>query len=222
MKIVTFENIESFNAAAAGLIEEHFVAVADGPHAVMLTGGNTPTGVYDRLAREPVRADSDLWILQSDERHVPLDSVENNYAKTMAMLAAVGVDDARVMRVHTELGLREAADRYDRELASFFVAGGRITLGILGLGADGHAASLFSSEDVEMGEGRYAIAVPREGGPDRVSVTRDLLRRVERLVFIVAGKEKEEIVHAVAERREGITALRAVEGCGNVELWFSG
>ena len=217
----TFDAFEALEDAAAALIEEHFAIADDGPHAVMLTGGRTPRGVYERLRRSPVKADANLRVLQSDERHVPLDSKENNHAKTQAMIEAVGVDDTRVMRVHTELGLNAAAELYNRELTAFFDDGGRITLGILGLGADGHAASLFTPQDIAMGKGRFAIAVPREKGPDRVSVTPNLLRRVGRLVFLVTGAEKEAIVRAVIERHGEITAVRAVEGCPNVELWFS-
>ena len=217
----TFETVVALEDAAVGLLVEHFTLAADTPHAVMLTGGSTPTGVYERLRRSPVKADANLRVLQSDERHVPLDSKENNHAKTRAMIEAVGVDDTRVMRVHTELGLNAAAELYNRELTAFFDDGGRITLGILGLGADGHVASLFTSQDIARGKGRFAIAVPREKGPDRVSVTPNLLRRVGRLVFLVTGAEKEAIVRAVIERHGEITAVRAVEGCPNVELWFS-
>ena len=217
----TFDSVEALEDAAVALIEEHFTIADDTPHAVMLTGGNTPTGIYARLARSTIRADANLRVLQSDERHVPLDCEENNHAKTRAMIEAVGVDDTRVMRVHTELGLNAAAELYNRELTAFFDDGGRITLGILGLGADGHAASLFTPQDIAMGKGRFAIAVPREKGPDRVSVTPNLLRRVGRLVFLVTGAEKEAIVRAVIERHGEITAVRAVEGCPNVELWFS-
>ena len=221
MNSKTFGNFNALEDAAVALLAEHFAIADDGPHAVMLTGGNTPTGIYARLARSPIRADANLRVLQSDERHVPLDSAENNHAKTRAMLDALGIDDTRVMRVHTELGLNAAAELYNRELTAFFDDGGRITLGILGLGADGHAASLFTPQDIARGEGRFAIAVPRENGPDRVSVTPDLLRRAGRLVFLAVGAEKESIVRAVAERCDEIVALRAVEGCANVELWFS-
>ena len=233
MNLKTFETVEALEDAAVGLLAEHFTLAADGPHAVMLTGGGTPTGIYARLAGSSIRADANLCVLQSDERHVPPDSEENNHAKTLAMLDALGIDDASIMRVHTELGLNAAAERYNRELTAFFDGGGRITLGIVGLGADGHAASLFTPQDIAMGKGRYAIAVPREKGPDRVSVTPDLLRRAGRLVFLVTGEKKEAIVRAIVrgtvrdtvrdtvERHEEITALRAVEGCPSVELWFS-
>lgn len=221
MKFMTFQSLEAIEDAAVALLEEHFTIAADGPHAVMLTGGRTPTGVYERLRQAPVEADGNLYVFLSDERHVPLDSAENNFAKMMPAIEAMGIDDARVIRVHTEQSLEDAAEQYDRELTALVKAGARITLGILGLGADGHVASLFCPQHVAMGRGRYAIAVPKEDGPDRVSVTRDLLLRVERLVFLVTGKDKKAIVETVAAGRMETVAEQALEGHADVELWFS-
>lgn len=219
MNTIEFKSIQALEDDAAALLAQHFIAGEKRPHAVMLTGGNTPLGIYRRLAAAGMAADANLHILISDERHVPLDSDANNYAKMRPMIAALGVGEDRVMRVRTELELNAAAADYERRLEEFFAAGGQITLGILGLGADGHAASLFSSQDVMRGKGRLAIAVPRHDGPDRISVTADLLSRAERLVFLVAGEEKRAVAREFAQRNEAITAVQAVRGCRNVELW---
>ncbi len=221
MKLITFRNVEALEDAAVALLEEYFAIVDERPHAVMLTGGRTPTGVYERLRQTPIKADGNLHVLISDERHVPLDSAENNFAKMLPAIEAMGIDDARIMRVHPEQALEDAAEQYDRELASFVESGGRISLGILGLGADGHVASLFNSQHIAVGRGRYAIAVLKEDGPDRISVTRDLLLRAERLVFLVTGKEKKAIVETFAAARMETVAEQALAGYVNVELWFS-
>ncbi|MEA1951219.1 MAG: 6-phosphogluconolactonase [Planctomycetota bacterium] len=220
MKLITFQSIEAVEEAALGLLEEHFTLADDAPHAVMLTGGRTPTGVYERLRQTPVEADGNVWVMLSDERHVPLDSPENNFAKMLPAIEAMGIDDSRVISVHTEQSLEDAAEQYDRQLASFVEAGGRITLGILGMGADGHLASMFCPQHIAMGQGRYAIAVPKEDGPDRISVTRDLLQRVERLVFLVTGEDKKDVVETAAAGRMETVAEQALEGHANVELWF--
>ncbi|OHB73321.1 MAG: hypothetical protein A2V70_10045 [Planctomycetes bacterium RBG_13_63_9] len=221
MNVRRFDQIAALEEAVVGLLREHFEISLPGPHAVMLTGGRTPLGVYGRLADAPARPDDRLHVLVSDERHVPLGSPENNFGRIQPMIAAMGVDGARVMRVHTELGVEAAADRYHRELGRFLEGGGQITLGILGLGADGHVASLFSADDVAGGKGRYALAVRRGDGVDRVSVTRDLILKVARLVFVVAGAEKAEIAGKLADDPRSTTAGQVVEGVARVELWFS-
>lgn len=221
MKLSTFDHVSAMEQEALALLREHFGFSCAEPHAVMLTGGRTPLGLYRTLETSPGQVDAGLHLLISDERHVPPDSPENNFARMLPMIHAMGLDDSRVIRVHTELPLRAAARRYHQQLASYLEDDGRITLGILGLGADGHLASLFSLDDVNRGTGRYAVAVPREDGPDRVSVTRGLLLRVERLVFLLAGPEKAQIVDRIINDPHTVTAARVVEDARRVELWYA-
>jgi 6-phosphogluconolactonase len=221
MKLIEFDNISKMQREAVDLLTEHFHCSSPGPHAVMLTGGRTPLGVYRALERSPVAIDDSLHLLISDERHVPQDSLDNNYAKMHAMVDALGLDDSGVMRVHTELPLETAANRYHEELRAYLDSGGRITAGILGLGADGHVASLFEEQDVNRGAGKYAIAVPRKVAPDRVSVTRDLLLKVESLVLLVAGQEKAGIVGTIMHDPASVVAGQALWGISQVELWYA-
>jgi len=99
--------------------------------------------------------------------------------------------------------------------------GGRITLGILGVGADGHVASLFHEQDVQRGAGKYAIPVPREVPPNRVSVTQALLQKAEALVLMVAGPEKAAIVETLMSHAESIIAGQVTQGVPQIELWYS-
>ncbi len=221
MKFVQFNRISEMQQEAVVLLTEHFGLSCPEPHAVMLTGGRTPLGIYRALERRPATVDESLHLLLSDERHVPQNSLENNYAKMHAMVRALGLDDSRVMRVRTELPLEAAADHYHEELTAYFQSGGRITLGILGLGADGHVASLFDEQDLRRGVGRYAIAVPRETGPNRVSVTQDLLLKAESLVLLVAGREKAGIIETIMGDPGSVVGGQAIGGSSQTQLWYS-
>jgi len=97
----------------------------------------------------------------------------------------------------------------------------RVGLGLLGLGADGHTASLFGAADLERARGRLAIAVHRPDGMSAVSVTPDLLARVEQPVFVVAGSGKHDALQALTAQDRNLTAWRAVQGCPRVQLWFA-
>jgi 6-phosphogluconolactonase len=191
------------------------------PHAVILPGGRTPRGIYEALAREPVRISRWLRILVSDERHVPLDSPDSNFGMMRDMIRALGIPETHVLRVNTELPLDKAADRYDEALRGYLKKGGRIKLGLLGLGADGHTASLFSGNDIFRGLGRYAVAVKRESGHNRISVTRDLLLKAEQIVFMAAGTDKGEAVHKMTRQPGSIPAGMVVEDMSNVEVWYA-
>jgi len=221
MRLIEFDTFAQMEKEVVHLLRKHFRCHRSQPHAVMLTGGRTPLGVYRILEKSCEPVDTFLHLLISDERHVPLESPQSNYGNMRPMVHALGVDESRVMRVHTELPLDDAADRYDEALSMYVEKGGRITLGFLGLGADGHVASLFTKQDLTRRADRYAIAVPRESGPDRISVTRKLLLKVESLVFLVAGQEKVDVLEKTLNDPGSTVAGQAVRGISQTELWYS-
>jgi len=207
---------------ALALMMEHMTAPSTEPHAVILSGGRTPIGLYEHIHRRPFKADPSLSVIVSDERYVTIESPESNFGNMREMLSAIGVADSAILRVHTELPLDQAADRYNDELTAFALGGGAISLGLLGLGEDGHVASLFSVADVRAGVGRMAIAVRRDPGPHRVSVTPALLRTAGRLIFLVAGPRKAAIVEKMRSEPEALVAGQAVEGSATEpEIWYS-
>jgi len=141
---------------------------ARGASAVMLAGGSTPMAAYRSLARQPLVHDDRLHVLFSDERYVPADSSASNYHQSRPLLDALALPAESLLRVRTELPLDEAAAAYDAALTTLLSAGIHIGLGLLGLGADGHTASLFTPGDIERARGRYALAVQRPDGMSAV------------------------------------------------------
>lgn len=194
---------------------------AVGASAVMLAGGTTPLPAYRALAAQPVKPDDRLHVLFTDERYVPADSAASNYCQARELLAALALPPQSLLRVRTELPLQEAAADYERSLMALLGSGVRIGLGLLGLGAEGHTASLFSPQDLERARGRYAVAVQRPDGRAAVSVTPELLATVREPLFVVAGAGKEDAVRALRARDLRLLAWRAVQGCAAVELWLA-
>lgn len=227
MQIKIFQHADDLTAALVDLLACHFKLALPVPHAVMLPGGRTPRGAYQQIAQNPCFVDGNTRILLSDERLAPIRSPESNYGQLRPMLKALHIPAVHILRVDTSQTLALAARHYDRDLRAFLKRKGRITLGVLGLGADGHTASLFSTQDVERGRGALALAVPRKPGPDRVSVTADLLAKAERLVFVAAGAEKRLVVErmrvASAPHVASATlpAGLATAGVADVQVWFA-
>ena len=215
----------SFGSRAAldSALEERLgrAIAAPGATAIMLSGGTTPLPAYRALASRPLPHDERLHILFSDERYVPIDSEASNYHQARPLLDALALPPQSLLRVHIELPLEQAAADYDQRLAALLSSGVHIGLGLLGLGADGHTASLFTSADLERARGRFAIAVHRPDGLSAVSVTPDLLAAVREPLFVVTGNGKHEALRALAAQDPSLTAWRAVQGCGEVELWLA-
>ena len=216
-----FENAETLSAAVANLLREYWTVSRPGAgRAVMLSGGRTPLRAYDLLAAPPWPAGIPPRVFLSDERHVPVASPDSNTGQIQPRLERAGVSPENWWRVPVELPLDAAAEAYSATLEAG-LAGDGVELGLLGLGADGHTASLFSLEHVERGRhsGRLAMAVPRAPGPHRISVTPLLFDRIARVVLLVAGADKAAVVRHLLLRPDSVPAGAAVHGHPNVSLW---
>jgi 6-phosphogluconolactonase len=221
MTTLTTRRFATRAALDAALAERLGSAIAArGASAIMLSGGHTPLPAYRALARSKLTHDDRLHLLFSDERYVPSDSEASNYHQSRPLLEALALPPESLLRVRTELTLPEAAADYERQLAALLSAGIHISLGLLGLGADGHTASLFSVADLERARGHYAIAVQRPDGMSAVSVTPELLATIPEVLFVVAGADKHDALAGFAGGDPSLIAWRAVQGCPAAQLWL--
>ncbi len=170
-----------------------------------LTGGETPKPVYELLAAPPYAERVDwkrvhfLWV---DERCVPPEDAESNFGMAWnAMLSKLNVPAAHVHRIPGEMeDVEKAALNYEREIRTL-LAGPAIPsfdLVLLGMGKDGHTASLFPG--THWDEERLVVAnrVPNTGAA-RISMTPHVLNEARLVVFLVAGESKSERVAEVLE-----------------------
>ncbi|HEY2036564.1 MAG TPA: 6-phosphogluconolactonase [Steroidobacteraceae bacterium] len=190
------------------------------PAVIMLSGGHTPLPAYREVARRRPPHGDKLTIIYSDDRYVPADSDASNYHATRPLLDALGLPESQVLRVRTELPIQEAARDYESCLRTLLASGAGVGLALLGLGPDGHTASLFSPEHLKQSRGRLAIAVQRPDGMQGISVTPDFLANVTEPLFVVAGSGKHDAIAAFIGQNPNSVALRAVAGCHRVELWI--
>ena len=194
---------------------------ARGVFTVALAGGSTPKSLYARLAsttslsleQSPGSADRGLcvpWdkvhVFWGDERHVPPDHTDSNYRMAYeAMLSKVPVPPANVHRIKTETpDAHTAAAEYEQELQSFFrLAPGqlpRFDLVLLGMGPDGHTASLFPGTDALHEPTRLVVAPWVEKFHTyRVTLTLPVLNNAAKGIFLVSGEDKAETLRAVLQ-----------------------
>jgi 6-phosphogluconolactonase len=193
--IRVFENSRELARGAA----EHFVALAQkDSFTVALSGGSTPKVLYQVLAEE--FREQVLWskvqFFWSDERHVPPDHPDSNYRMAHeALLSRVPVLESNVHRVRSENpSAQEAADEYEKTIVP------RLDLILLGLGTDGHTASIFPGSEV-LHETKRLIAAPwvEKLNAYRITMTLPLLNNGASVLFLVSGAEKAEIVKEVLE-----------------------
>ena len=171
------------------VVAEHLVEAARRGGHVAVSGGSAPAPAYELAARtEPDWSRVGLWWV--DDRAVPPDHEHSNYRlveETLLAHARVGA----VHRVRGELGAEEAAERYDGELE-----GVELDLAIMGIGPDGHTASLFPHAPELEARGRRAVwgEAGMEPLVPRVTMTVDFLARTRLMVYLVLGESKADAV----------------------------
>ena len=197
-----FEDAEALAVAAAELVAEVIgQAIGDrGEASIVLAGGSTPDKTYRRLAVVPIDW-RQVWIFWSDERCVGADDPGSNYAMARSsLLDPAEVPEGRIFRIAGERSAGEAARDYERALRSTF--GDRrwptFDLALLGLGGDGHTASIFSDDFSGPGadEPRTWVRAARGPAPytERVTLTLGALASARQVVFLVSGGGKAGIV----------------------------
>ncbi|HEX7044568.1 MAG TPA: 6-phosphogluconolactonase [Burkholderiales bacterium] len=195
-------------AAAAILRAAAQAIVAHGRFAVVLAGGHTPRGVYARLA--DAEADWPKWhVYFGDERCRPAGHSERNDRMAReAWLDRVALPPQQIHAIPTELGAGEAARRYAETLARVET----FDLVLLGLGEDGHTASLFPGRETG-GADILAVQDAPKPPPERVSLGAARLSRARQVLFLVAGAEKRDAV-AAWRRGEAIPASAIAPAAG--------
>lgn len=220
MKVINFESREILINDATNLIKQELVKHDNKPHAIMLSGGSTPLAIYQKIASTPFQVDSNAVITYSDERFVPPDHKDNNYFNTKPMLDALRIGQNNIIRVKTELGFNESVEAFNENLFQFLKIG-RLPLGLLGMGTDGHTASLFSLKNVIEGKDKMAIGVLKDTPPNRISVTKDFLLKCNKLVLLLTGQEKQEVLNTLLTAPDTIPAGVVLKDHSNVEIWVS-
>ena len=175
----------------ASFVADELVAAARAGAALVLTGGDSPGRAYELAAqREPDWSAATLW--WGDERCVPPDDERSNFRLSRErLLDGLSAQPQEVHRIRGELGAQTAADEYDAELR-----GARLDLVLLGLGPDGHAASLYPSQPTLDEQARRAIPAEAKLEPfvDRVTMTLPTLRSAPEVLFLVTGESKADAV----------------------------
>ena len=180
------------------------------PFTLALAGGSTPRGLHAILAADAAVRDRLPWhhlhFFWGDERHVPPDHSQSNYRMAYeTLLSLAPVPAANIHRVPgEEPDAATAAEKYEMELAAFFeLASGqlpRFDCILLGMGPDGHTASLFPGTEALHETKRLVVANWVEKfNAFRITLTVPVINRSELVVFLVSGAEKAEALKEVLQ-----------------------
>jgi len=197
-------------ASLARAAAEHFFTLATaaiaarGQFVVALSGGSTPRVTYVLLASDEFAARVDwsrVHVFWGDERCVPPDHPDSNYRMAReALLDEIPIPTENVHRIRGEWPPDQAATAYQAELEAVLGAGGRFDLILLGMGADGHTASLFPGTAAMHEQTRWVVAhYVDKLSMWRITLTPVVINAAAHVTFIVSGAGKAERLREVLD-----------------------
>ncbi len=220
-KMEVVKDAGALAARAAAIIAER-LKPAKAPFRMVLSGGSTPRATYKLLAQMDIDW-SCVELFFSDERFVPPDHPDSNYRMVKeTLLAGQSVSPLKLLAIPTDGTPQSAADRYDETLrqqygASQLEAGVPLFhLTLLGLGDDGHTASLLPGQPVLKERDRWAALVPEGRGEPRITLTYPALDSSALILFLVSDAAKRD---ALAQVRGGALPAGGLKPMGEV-LWL--
>lgn len=221
--------------AALDLLRHAQRCIAErGIFTLALAGGSTPRKLYSLLATDPSFRDfpwKNTHLFFGDERHVPPNHLDSNYLMVNTTLLSSGrIPAENVHRVRAELpDPKQAAVDYDVELHSFFNASMRFNqcprfdVILLGMGGDGHTASLFPGSDGLRETHRWVVAnYVEKFKSTRISFTFPVLNAAHVVYLLVAGADKADMLHEVlvVNRKEAVYPVQSVRPIDGAKIWL--
>jgi 6-phosphogluconolactonase len=229
--IKVFNDIrELSHYAANSFVENANQSIAKRGHFLTaISGGNTPMQLY-KLLGDSFHDKVDwtrIHFFWGDERCVPVDDSGNSYGQTKKVLFdKINIPDENIHRILSELEPVSAAREYANTLSGFAEppnAFPRFDLTLLGMGDDGHTASLFPNSPTDVASPTLAVTANYQGRPaNRVTLTQKVLNSSRNIIFLVTGKSKAETLNKVingAYQPEELPAQRIAPTDGNL-FWL--
>lgn len=176
-----------------------------GIFSAAISGGKTPAALFRKLSENRDLPWSKTHIFMVDERFVPYHDENNNYRMINELLLRhVNIPAKNIHPIlSTTETPEEAALKYEKDLDSFFRSGRGFDLVLLGIGNDGHTASLFPGMPSLKEKKHSAIAVPPAGpiASERITLTLPIINNAQNILFMAAGSDKARVIRDVIEKK---------------------
>ena len=204
------------------------ITSSENPVHIALSGGSTPKIVFEELVRNYSGIDwSGVHLYWGDERCVPPGDADSNYGMTAGLLLSkIEIPGENIHRIKGENDPAEEAVRYGALLEEKLPEGNgvpRFDLVILGMGDDGHTASVFPHEiDLWASEQNCEVAIHPDTGQKRITITGKLVNNAEAVAFLVTGSGKAEKVREIIHHEGGYATYPAslVAPSAGTLYWF--
>ncbi len=203
---------------------------------MLLSGGSTPQATYSLLSQPEKSAQIDwknVHLFWGDERCVPPDHADSNFKVVKdTLISHISIPDQNVHRIQVEFDPTEAAGHYEMDVRQFFeqhksheAKAGLFDLVLLGLGEDGHIASLFPGSPALVEKERWFVSAEHDQPPlplvTRITATLPLINASQRITFLVTGEKKSDrVLEAIYPQRNRSIPGQLVQPESGRLLWL--
>lgn len=211
MQIIVFATLEDLSRKAAEIFVDISRAciISKGRFTVAASGGSTPRRLYALLSSDSYREKIDwshVYFFWVDERCVPKEHEDSNYRLVFeTLLSKIPIPDDNIHRIRCEKGSEKAAKAYEEDLRNFF---GKNILPVfdlifLGIGEDGHTASLFPDSEALKETDRLVVPVFIEKQQKhRITLTLPVLNNGSQVIILASGSAKADIIQEILGRKD--------------------
>jgi len=241
MQIKEYNDLEILSANAANFISDlaNKTIEKQGFFTVALSGGNSPRLIYSMLAEEKISKKinwAKVFFFWGDDRYLPYTSSESNYRMAYdTLLSKINSSPENIFRIPTEVSPpEEAALLYENVMRKVFANLGAIDpvknlpvfdLVILGLGRDGHTASLFPGHRAVNEQKRWVMHIKAHARVtlrDRITITLPVINNAKNIMFIISGEGKGKIIRDIVEEKRAGKAYPAsmIKPHDGQSVWF--
>ncbi len=228
--IHVYNDLEALSLAAAELftVQSRQASLICGRFSVALSGGETPRRLYELLASPPYRERihwDEVHVFWSDERCVLEDDPRSNARLArLTLLNHVPIPAENIHPIRCDHSPKQASAQYERELKEFFsTSNPNFHLVLLGLGENGHIASLFPHTPVLNEQEKWVSEVYiKELAMDRITFTAPFINQASQVVFLVSGADKAQVLENVLEGPYKPSELPAqlIRPAGKKPIWL--
>ena len=222
-----YPSVGDLQDACAEQVAQALKSTSDGQTmTIALSGGSTPRRMHEILAQRPHIDWSRVHVFWGDERTVPPDHEESNFRMAKeSLLDRVSIPENQIHRMAGEKDPDVAAQEYEQKIGAVFGVRPpnmpRFDVVLLGMGADGHTASLFPGTDALKVHDHYAVAnhVPQQN-TDRLTLTFPVLNSARLVIFMVAGADKADAVQRCLEGSKDVPPAGQVQPADGQCRWL--
>jgi len=189
-------------------------------HIVTICGGSTPAPIYQKIAQMNLTKNPNLYILQSDERYVPNNSPQSNYKIQKQMVKSLITNPKQFIHPDCSLPINASVNKFATQIKQTIANKTTLSFALLGMGNDGHFASIFNQFQLQNAKNKIAISTIGADKLTRITISQDIIIQTKTIRFLINQTNKQQIVNQLSHTPQNILTWNALKNHPDLQFWI--